>query len=170
MQAVAYQWTLSHCLVMDLSQSHFTADSQSVNQSVSQYVLVSSPLCGRLTRYCFLFKGLCLEFVVLPLLKFHYQTVCWSVSYKGIYCKANWMKSKWFELTNIKSKDHFFLLFLWCFYVHWFCTWHICGSWCCLMSKEEGFTCFTASARFLMSTRKDSWVMECLYNFSNLKE
>jgi hypothetical protein len=39
------------------SQIHFTADSQSV--------LVSSPLCGRLTRYCFLFKGLGLKFVVL---------------------------------------------------------------------------------------------------------
>jgi hypothetical protein len=36
-------------------------------QSVGQYVLVSSPLCGRLTRYCFLFKSLGLEFVVLPL-------------------------------------------------------------------------------------------------------
>jgi hypothetical protein len=45
------------------SQSHFTADSQ----SVSQYVLVSSPLCGRLTRYCFLFKSLGKEFVVLSL-------------------------------------------------------------------------------------------------------
>jgi hypothetical protein len=41
------------------SQSHFTADSQ--------YVLVSSPLCGCLTSYCFLFKGLGLEFVVLSL-------------------------------------------------------------------------------------------------------
>jgi hypothetical protein len=30
----------------------------------SQYVSVSSPLCGRLTRYCFLFKGLGLEFVL----------------------------------------------------------------------------------------------------------
>jgi hypothetical protein len=49
------------------SQSHFTADSQSVNQSVSQYVLASSSLCGRLTRYCFLFKYLGLEFVVLSL-------------------------------------------------------------------------------------------------------
>jgi hypothetical protein len=29
--------------------------------------LVSSPLCGRLTRYCFLFKSLGLEFVVLSL-------------------------------------------------------------------------------------------------------
>jgi hypothetical protein len=45
------------------SQTHFTADSQ----SVSQYVLVSSPLCGRLTRYCFLFKCLGLEFAVLSL-------------------------------------------------------------------------------------------------------
>jgi hypothetical protein len=42
-----------------VSQSHFTADSQ--------YVLVSIPLCGRLTRYCFLFKSLGLEFVVLSL-------------------------------------------------------------------------------------------------------
>jgi hypothetical protein len=38
---------------------HFTA--------VSQYVLVSSPPCGRLTRYCFLFESLGLEFVVLSL-------------------------------------------------------------------------------------------------------
>jgi hypothetical protein len=45
------------------SQSHLTTDSQ----SVSQYVLVSTPLCERLTRYCFLFKSLCLEFVVLSL-------------------------------------------------------------------------------------------------------
>jgi hypothetical protein len=40
---------------------------KSVSQSVSQYVLVSSPLCGRFTRHCFLFKGLDLEFVVLSL-------------------------------------------------------------------------------------------------------
>jgi hypothetical protein len=38
-----------------------------VSQSVSQYVLVRSPLCGRLTRYCFLLKSLGLEFVVLSL-------------------------------------------------------------------------------------------------------
>jgi hypothetical protein len=48
-------------------KSHFTADSQSVSQSASQFVFVSSPLCGRLTRYCFLFKSLSLEFVVLSL-------------------------------------------------------------------------------------------------------
>jgi hypothetical protein len=35
--------------------------------TVSQYVLASSPRCGHLTRYCFLFKSLCLEFVVLSL-------------------------------------------------------------------------------------------------------
>jgi hypothetical protein len=46
-----------------ICQSQFMADSQ----SVSQYVLVSSPLCGRLTRYCFLFKSSGLEFVVLSL-------------------------------------------------------------------------------------------------------
>jgi hypothetical protein len=34
---------------------------------VSQYVLASSPLCGRLTRCCFLFKSLGLEFVILSL-------------------------------------------------------------------------------------------------------
>jgi hypothetical protein len=34
---------------------------------VSQYVLVSSPLCGRLTRYCFLFKSMGLKCVVLSL-------------------------------------------------------------------------------------------------------
>jgi hypothetical protein len=37
------------------------------SQSVSQYVLASTPLCGRLTRYCFLFKSLGLGFVVLSL-------------------------------------------------------------------------------------------------------
>jgi hypothetical protein len=31
--------------------------------TASQYVLVSSPVCGHLTRYCFLFKCLGLEFV-----------------------------------------------------------------------------------------------------------
>jgi hypothetical protein len=35
--------------------------------TLSQYVLVSSPLRGHLTRYCFLFKSLGLEFVVLSL-------------------------------------------------------------------------------------------------------
>jgi hypothetical protein len=35
--------------------------------TVCQYVLVSSPLCGRLTRYCFLFKSLGMEFVLLSL-------------------------------------------------------------------------------------------------------
>jgi hypothetical protein len=35
--------------------------------TVSQYVLVSSSLCGRMTRYCFLFKSLGLEFFVLSL-------------------------------------------------------------------------------------------------------
>jgi hypothetical protein len=50
-----------------MCQSHFTADSQSVSQSVSQYVLVSSPLRGRLTRYYFLFKCLGLKSVVLSL-------------------------------------------------------------------------------------------------------
>jgi hypothetical protein len=50
-------------VVVGWSQSHFTAGSQ----PVSQYVLVSSPLCGRLTRYCFLFKSMGLEFVVLSL-------------------------------------------------------------------------------------------------------
>jgi hypothetical protein len=38
-----------------------------VIQSVSQYILVSSPICGRSTRYCFLFKSLRQEFVVLSL-------------------------------------------------------------------------------------------------------
>jgi hypothetical protein len=35
--------------------------------TVSQCVLVLSPLCGRLTRYCFLIKNLGLEFVVISL-------------------------------------------------------------------------------------------------------
>jgi hypothetical protein len=51
------------CYFLSQSESHFTADSQ----SVSQYALVSSPLCGRLTRYRFLFKSLGLEFVLLSL-------------------------------------------------------------------------------------------------------
>jgi hypothetical protein len=41
------------------SQSHFTA--------VSQYVLASSQFCARFTNYCFLFKSLGLESVVLSL-------------------------------------------------------------------------------------------------------
>jgi hypothetical protein len=52
-------YTMAWCLIRQ-SQSHFTADSQ--------HVLVSSPLYGRMTRYCFLFKNLGLEFVVLSLL------------------------------------------------------------------------------------------------------
>jgi hypothetical protein len=35
--------------------------------TVNQYVLVSSPLCGHFTTYCFLFKSLGLGFVVLSL-------------------------------------------------------------------------------------------------------
>jgi hypothetical protein len=35
--------------------------------TVSQYIFVSSPLCGRLPRYCFFFKSFGLEFVVLSL-------------------------------------------------------------------------------------------------------
>jgi hypothetical protein len=49
----------SPLLSVSQSQSHFTA--------YSQYVLGSSPLSGHLTRYCFLFKSLGLEFVVLSL-------------------------------------------------------------------------------------------------------
>jgi hypothetical protein len=56
---LTYQPTLNNCCPPDQSQSHFTADNQ--------YVLVSSPLCGRLTRYYFIFKSLGLEFVVLSL-------------------------------------------------------------------------------------------------------
>jgi hypothetical protein len=43
------------------------SESVTLRLTVSQYVLASSPLCGRLTRYCFLFKSLRLEFVVLSL-------------------------------------------------------------------------------------------------------
>jgi hypothetical protein len=39
--------------------------SPTVRVRVTLYVLVSSPLCGCLTRYCFHFKSLGLEFVVL---------------------------------------------------------------------------------------------------------
>jgi hypothetical protein len=59
-------WLATAEVTLSQSQSH-VADNQSVSQSVSQHVLVSSPLCGRLTRYCFLFKSLGLEFVVLSL-------------------------------------------------------------------------------------------------------
>jgi hypothetical protein len=66
------------------SQSRFTTDSQSVSQSVSQYVLVPSPLCGRLTRYCFLFKCLGLKFDVVPLglyiyIYLTYIVSCWEL-------------------------------------------------------------------------------------------
>jgi hypothetical protein len=46
------------------TNSHRVTLWLTVSQSVSQYVLVSSQLCGRLTRYCFLFKSWGLEFVV----------------------------------------------------------------------------------------------------------
>jgi hypothetical protein len=46
------------------SQSHFTADSQSVSQSVCLGV---EPTLWTSTRYCFLFKCLGLKFVVLSL-------------------------------------------------------------------------------------------------------
>jgi hypothetical protein len=60
---------------MFLSYDNFEADVYTMEirvrvtlwPTVSQYVLVSSPLCGRLTRYCFLLKSLGLEFVVLSL-------------------------------------------------------------------------------------------------------
>jgi hypothetical protein len=42
-----------------------TYDGQSVSQSVSQYVLVSSSLEGLATRYCFLSVCYCLKFAVL---------------------------------------------------------------------------------------------------------
>jgi hypothetical protein len=57
------------CIENDASNSLFVLCIQSQSlygwQSVSQYVLVSSPLCGRLTSYCFLFKCLGLKRVVL---------------------------------------------------------------------------------------------------------
>jgi hypothetical protein len=47
------------------SRSYFTTDSQSVSQSVSQYVLVSSTLVGLATRNYFLSECCCLKFAVL---------------------------------------------------------------------------------------------------------
>jgi hypothetical protein len=41
--------------------------SVTLRPTVSQYVLMSSPRCGCLARYCFLFKSSGLEFVVLSL-------------------------------------------------------------------------------------------------------
>jgi hypothetical protein len=76
-----------------LRVSHFTA----VSQSVSQYVLASSPLCGRLTRYCFLYKCLGLEFVlslwapslmrgrVCPLLQSSHLSVCTFTIYIFVF-------------------------------------------------------------------------------------
>jgi hypothetical protein len=67
---------LFKCLVLEFVLSLWGALSDersclwlrvTLRVTVSQYVLVSSPLCGRLTRYCFLFKSLGLEFVVLSL-------------------------------------------------------------------------------------------------------
>jgi hypothetical protein len=46
-------------------RSYFTTDGQSVSQSVSQYVLVSSTLVGLATRYYFLSECCCLKFAVL---------------------------------------------------------------------------------------------------------
>jgi hypothetical protein len=68
------------------SQSHFMADSQ--------YALVSSPLCGRLTRYCFLFKSLGLEFVVLPL---------WSAlsdERPGLHSQSHFMADSQYALVS----------------------------------------------------------------------
>jgi hypothetical protein len=45
----------------------FQTELVTLRLTVSQYVLVSIPLCGRLTRYCFLLKNLGPEFFVLSL-------------------------------------------------------------------------------------------------------
>jgi hypothetical protein len=58
-------WNLFSCVWGALSDER--SESLYGWQSVSQNVLVSSPFCGRLTRYCFLFKSFGLEFVVLCL-------------------------------------------------------------------------------------------------------
>jgi hypothetical protein len=50
------------------SKSKLLCDWKSVNQSVSQYVLVSSTLVGLATRYYFLSECCCLKFAVLYLL------------------------------------------------------------------------------------------------------
>jgi hypothetical protein len=56
---------------VDRNSDHQTTEAVKVRLtlllSVSLGVLVSSPLCGRLTRYCFFFKSLGLQFVVLSL-------------------------------------------------------------------------------------------------------
>jgi hypothetical protein len=54
-------------LLLEKSGLSFVRVRVTLRLTVSQYGLVSSPLCGRLTRYCFLFKSLGLEFVVLSL-------------------------------------------------------------------------------------------------------
>jgi hypothetical protein len=53
--------------VVTLVSNIYVESRVSLRQSVSRYGLVSSPLCGCLTRYCFLFKSFGLEFVVLSL-------------------------------------------------------------------------------------------------------
>jgi hypothetical protein len=52
---------------MTKSEYKYVRARVTLRLTVSQYVLVSSPLWGRLTRYCFLFKSFGLEFVVLSL-------------------------------------------------------------------------------------------------------
>jgi hypothetical protein len=59
------QFNLSHRLLNCLCKVPDILND--ILYSQSQYVLVSSPLCGRLTRYCFIFKSLGLEFVVQSL-------------------------------------------------------------------------------------------------------
>jgi hypothetical protein len=53
--------------VCNLQCNHSIRVKVTLRLTVSQYVLVSSLLCGRLTSYCFLFKSLGLEFVILSL-------------------------------------------------------------------------------------------------------
>jgi hypothetical protein len=50
-----------------MTSQHFLNVRVTLRLTVSQYVLVSRPLCGRLTRYCLLFESLGMKFVVLSL-------------------------------------------------------------------------------------------------------
>jgi hypothetical protein len=62
--------TVAEYCILKLKKSLFLLSERvrvNLRLTVSQYVLASSPLFGRLTRYCFLFKSFSLEFVVLPL-------------------------------------------------------------------------------------------------------
>jgi hypothetical protein len=62
----AIDYRISYVVTQDSEQKRVCRGVRvTLRLTVSQYVLVSSPVCGRLIRYCFSLKCLGLEFVVL---------------------------------------------------------------------------------------------------------